>query len=200
MSSVRRTGGVCLLIPCSHGPSLLPVLQVDAGFSGCLNPDSTLQLQRSVLLLLCYRLLWPLVTDLPSERPCLSQDTGRTESMHTQSFPLSAQTVMWLCHHVQVQNGLAVYTTWTSIASLINFSVVLHLWGVDRSTAGTASLCILFAEVVGWYVVFYHHVGHSFWKKCFLMIAWCSCAGSFLRTGCWTAGCVTSWQSIRWWS
>lgn len=50
----------------------------------------------------------------------------------------------------QVQNGLAVYATWTSIASLINFSVVLHLWGVDKSTAATASLCILFAEVVAW--------------------------------------------------
>ncbi|KAA8587611.1 hypothetical protein FQN60_016473, partial [Etheostoma spectabile] len=52
-----------------------------------------------------------------------------------------------------VQNGLAVYTTWTSIASLINFALVLHLWGVDRSTAATASLCILFAEVVAWFVL-----------------------------------------------
>lgn len=52
--------------------------------------------------------------------------------------------------YVQVQNGLALYTTWTAIASLINFSLVLHLWGVDRSTAGTASLCILFGEVMGW--------------------------------------------------
>lgn len=52
--------------------------------------------------------------------------------------------------YVQVQNGLAVYSTWISIASLINFALVLHLWGVDRSTAATASLCILFAEVVLW--------------------------------------------------
>ncbi|XP_028282970.1 uncharacterized protein LOC114449468 [Parambassis ranga] len=57
------------------------------------------------------------------------------------------------CLRILVQNGLAVYTTWTSIASLINFSVVLQLWGVDRSTAGTASLCILFAEVVGWFIL-----------------------------------------------
>ncbi|GAA6229432.1 uncharacterized protein LOC108885333 [Lates japonicus] len=57
------------------------------------------------------------------------------------------------CLHILVQNGLAVYTTWTSIASLINFSLVLHLWGVDRSTAATASLCILFAEVVGWFIL-----------------------------------------------
>ncbi|KAF6728097.1 hypothetical protein FQA47_000592 [Oryzias melastigma] len=52
-----------------------------------------------------------------------------------------------------VQNGLAVYTTWTSVASLINFSLVLHLWGVDKSTAATASLCILFAEVAGWFIL-----------------------------------------------
>ncbi|MEQ2168858.1 hypothetical protein GOODEAATRI_019012 [Goodea atripinnis] len=52
-----------------------------------------------------------------------------------------------------VQNGLAVYTTWSSIASLLNLSVVLHLWGVDKSTAATASLCILFAELLGWFIL-----------------------------------------------
>ncbi|XP_037644289.1 uncharacterized protein si:dkey-29d8.3 [Sebastes umbrosus] len=57
------------------------------------------------------------------------------------------------CLRILVQNGLALYTTWTSIASLINFSLVLHLWGVDRSTAATASLCILFAEVVAWFLL-----------------------------------------------
>uniref|UniRef100_UPI0037E8C035 uncharacterized protein n=1 Tax=Semicossyphus pulcher TaxID=241346 RepID=UPI0037E8C035 len=57
------------------------------------------------------------------------------------------------CLRVLVQNGLALYTTWTSIASLINFSLVLHLWGVDKSTAATASLCILFGEVVGWFIL-----------------------------------------------
>ncbi|XP_037535197.1 uncharacterized protein LOC119412283 [Nematolebias whitei] len=57
------------------------------------------------------------------------------------------------CLRILVQNGLAVYTTWTSIASLLNFSVVLHLWGVDKSTAATVSLCILFAEVVGWFIL-----------------------------------------------
>ncbi|XP_059200256.1 uncharacterized protein LOC131980101 [Centropristis striata] len=57
------------------------------------------------------------------------------------------------CLRVLVQNGLALYTTWTTIASLINFSIVLHLWGVDKSTAATASLCILFAEVVAWFIL-----------------------------------------------
>ncbi|XP_070830782.1 uncharacterized protein [Chaetodon trifascialis] len=57
------------------------------------------------------------------------------------------------CLRILVQNGLALYTTWTAIASLINFSVVLQLWGVDRSTAATASLCILFGEVIGWFIL-----------------------------------------------
>uniref|UniRef100_A0A3B5KY79 Uncharacterized protein n=1 Tax=Xiphophorus couchianus TaxID=32473 RepID=A0A3B5KY79_9TELE len=53
-----------------------------------------------------------------------------------------------VCLRILVQNGLAVYATWSSIASLLNFSVVLQLWGVDKSTAATISLCILFAEFV----------------------------------------------------
>ncbi|XP_054483333.1 uncharacterized protein LOC129116492 [Anoplopoma fimbria] len=57
------------------------------------------------------------------------------------------------CLRILVQNGLALYTTWISIASLINFSLVLHLWGVAKTTAATASLCILFAEVVGWFLL-----------------------------------------------
>ncbi|XP_029930465.1 uncharacterized protein LOC115375216 [Myripristis murdjan] len=57
------------------------------------------------------------------------------------------------CLRVLVQNGLALYATWTSIATLINFSLVLNLWGVAKSTAATASLCILFAELVGWFIL-----------------------------------------------
>ncbi|XP_077580311.1 uncharacterized protein LOC144201498 [Stigmatopora nigra] len=54
---------------------------------------------------------------------------------------------------VFVQNGLALYTTWTSIATLINFTVVLQLWGVAKSTAATVSLCLLFAELVAWFIL-----------------------------------------------
>ncbi|XP_041658226.1 uncharacterized protein LOC121519550 [Cheilinus undulatus] len=57
------------------------------------------------------------------------------------------------CLRALVQNGLALYATWTSIASLLNFSVVLHLWGVDKSTAATASLCILFGEIAIWFIL-----------------------------------------------
>lgn len=54
------------------------VLQVDAGGAGCIDPDGHVQLQCFVLLLLCHRLLWTLVADIPSQRPGLSQNTGRT--------------------------------------------------------------------------------------------------------------------------
>lgn len=57
------------------------------------------------------------------------------------------------CLRILVQNGLAVYTTWTSIAVLINFALVLQLLGVDRSTAATASLCILLGEVATWFIL-----------------------------------------------
>ncbi|XP_061784637.1 uncharacterized protein [Nerophis lumbriciformis] len=57
------------------------------------------------------------------------------------------------CLRILVQNGLALYTTWTAIASLINFTLVLQLWGVVRSTAATVSLCILFAELVLWFIL-----------------------------------------------
>ncbi|XP_013873178.1 uncharacterized protein LOC106524078 [Austrofundulus limnaeus] len=57
------------------------------------------------------------------------------------------------CLRILVQNGLTVYTTWTSVASLINFAVVLELWGVDRSTAATVSLSLVLADVVGWFIL-----------------------------------------------
>ncbi|XP_056149520.1 uncharacterized protein si:dkey-29d8.3 [Lampris incognitus] len=69
---------------------------------------------------------------------------------------------LWLqMHHpkdlallrILVQNGLALYTTWTSIATLINFSLVLNLWGVAKGTAGTVSLCILLVELLGWSIL-----------------------------------------------
>ncbi|XP_061588698.1 uncharacterized protein LOC133452946 [Cololabis saira] len=54
---------------------------------------------------------------------------------------------------ILVQNGLAVYTTWTCVASLINFALVLNLWGVEKTTAATASLCILFGELIAWFIL-----------------------------------------------
>lgn len=124
------------------------MLQVNASCHGCVAADGHHQLQRLVLLLLCHRLLWFVAEEIPRKRPGLSHPAGRTERLRTLvgSDPCSDRSAGCF----QVQNGLAVYTTWTSVASLINFSLVLHLWNVNKSTAATASLCILFAEVAGW--------------------------------------------------
>lgn len=60
----------------------LSLLQVDAGSNGHINPDRPHQLQRLVLLLLRHRLLWTVVADLLSQRPGMSQNTGRPQCAH----------------------------------------------------------------------------------------------------------------------
>ncbi|KAG5286839.1 hypothetical protein AALO_G00019340 [Alosa alosa] len=52
-----------------------------------------------------------------------------------------------------VQNGIAVYTTWTTIATLINLTIVLDVSGVSKTDAATVSLCLLLIEVLGWFIV-----------------------------------------------
>ena len=48
-----------------------------------------------------------------------------------------------------VQNGLAFYATWVTIATLLNFAIVLTYWAnVDMSVACTVSLSILLVEVL----------------------------------------------------
>ncbi len=52
---------------------------------------------------------------------------------------------------LQVQNGIATYTTWTTIATLINFTVVLRYdAGMTQSDAATVSLSILLGEAISW--------------------------------------------------
>lgn len=57
------------------------------------------------------------------------------------------------CIIVLVQNGIATYATWTTIATLLNFTVVLNLASVSATNAATASLCILLLEVIIWFSV-----------------------------------------------
>ncbi|XP_041046057.1 uncharacterized protein si:ch211-161h7.5 isoform X1 [Carcharodon carcharias] len=58
---------------------------------------------------------------------------------------------LWLVR-ILVQNGLTVYATWTTIATLINFAVVLtYSGGITVVTSGTVSLSILAFEVVLWF-------------------------------------------------
>ncbi|XP_061094971.1 uncharacterized protein LOC133126646 [Conger conger] len=60
---------------------------------------------------------------------------------------------LW-CLRVLVQNGICVYTTWTTIATLINFNIVLtYEAGVSKSDGGTVCLAILLTEVITWFVL-----------------------------------------------
>ncbi|XP_056330574.1 uncharacterized protein si:dkey-29d8.3 [Danio aesculapii] len=57
------------------------------------------------------------------------------------------------CIIVLVQNGIATYATWTTIATLLNFTVVLNVASVSATNAATASLSILLLEVIVWFSV-----------------------------------------------
>nr|XP_006634472.1 PREDICTED: uncharacterized protein LOC102694756 [Lepisosteus oculatus] len=60
---------------------------------------------------------------------------------------------LWLIR-VLVQNGVALYATWTTIATLLNFTVVLmYNGGVSRAIAGTVSLSLLLIELVVWFAL-----------------------------------------------
>ncbi|KAK2870044.1 hypothetical protein Q8A67_024436 [Cirrhinus molitorella] len=60
---------------------------------------------------------------------------------------------LW-CIRILVQNGIATYTTWTTIATLINFTVVLRYdAGMTQSDAATVSLSILLIEAIAWFIV-----------------------------------------------
>ena len=50
---------------------------------------------------------------------------------------------------VLVLNGLSLYATWTTIAGLVNFSIVLqYTFSVDPSTVGTVALALLSAVIL----------------------------------------------------
>lgn len=52
---------------------------------------------------------------------------------------------------LQVQNGVAIYATWTTIASLVNLNIVLtNDANMSQADAATVSLSILTVVVVVW--------------------------------------------------
>ncbi|KAE8601027.1 hypothetical protein XENTR_v10013503 [Xenopus tropicalis] len=58
---------------------------------------------------------------------------------------------LWLIR-ILAQNGIAFYTTWTTIACLLNFSVCLtYNGGITSSTSVTVALAILAFEMVLWF-------------------------------------------------
>lgn len=59
---------------------------------------------------------------------------------------------LWL-HRVLIQNGIAIYATWTTIASLVNLNVVLVTeTKMSQADASTTSLSIL-VVVLSWFIL-----------------------------------------------
>ncbi|XP_038067348.1 uncharacterized protein LOC119737231 [Patiria miniata] len=53
-----------------------------------------------------------------------------------------------------IQNGMALYATWVTIATLLNFAIVLSYWGgMDQSDASTVSLSVLLVEVLVYFAL-----------------------------------------------
>ncbi|XP_034042585.1 uncharacterized protein si:ch211-161h7.5 [Thalassophryne amazonica] len=60
---------------------------------------------------------------------------------------------LWL-HRVLVQNGVAIYATWTTIASLLNLTIVLtNNVKVSPTNAATISLSILAIVLILWFIL-----------------------------------------------
>ncbi|OCT79695.1 uncharacterized protein LOC108716586 [Xenopus laevis] len=58
---------------------------------------------------------------------------------------------LWLIR-ILAQNGIAFYTTWTTVACLLNFAVCLtYNGGISNSTSATVALAILAFELVLWF-------------------------------------------------
>ncbi|GAB0187688.1 T-cell activation Rho GTPase-activating protein-like [Grus japonensis] len=75
----------------------------------------------------------------------------RVLSIHSSWLVKGHKAELWLIR-ILVQNGLALYATWTTIATLLNFAVVLiYKWNVSNKTATTASLSILTLHLVIWF-------------------------------------------------
>jgi len=59
-----------------------------------------------------------------------------------------------LAIRIIIQNGMALYATWVTIATLLNFAIVLSYWGgLDQSVASTISLSVLLVEVLVYFVL-----------------------------------------------
>lgn len=60
---------------------------------------------------------------------------------------------LWL-HRVVVQNGIAIYATWTTIASLVNLTITLvYDADVSSTDAATVSLSLLTVVLIGWFIL-----------------------------------------------
>ncbi|XP_009953801.1 PREDICTED: uncharacterized protein LOC104349845, partial [Leptosomus discolor] len=70
-------------------------------------------------------------------------------SIHSSWFVKGHKAELWLIR-ILVQNGLVLYATWTTIATLLKV-VLIYKWNVSNETATTASLSILALDLVIWF-------------------------------------------------
>jgi len=60
---------------------------------------------------------------------------------------------IWLTR-ILVQNGLAFFATWVSIATLLNFAIVLtYYWSVDVFVSSTIALGVLSLDIIVWFTL-----------------------------------------------
>ncbi|KAM4694881.1 uncharacterized protein O3C94_005299 isoform 1-T4 [Discoglossus pictus] len=72
---------------------------------------------------------------------------------HGNWFQRHQKVDLWLIR-ILVQNGIAVYATWTTIATLLNFTVVLvYNGGYTNSTSTTVSLSLLAFDLCLWFLL-----------------------------------------------
>lgn len=56
---------------------------------------------------------------------------------------------------LQVQNGVMIYTTWTTVATLLNLTIVLaYETDMSQDDAATLSYSLLTILLLGWWVCF----------------------------------------------
>ncbi|XP_052237688.1 uncharacterized protein LOC127848998 [Dreissena polymorpha] len=64
-----------------------------------------------------------------------------------------AKKDIWLTR-IFVQNGMAFFATWVSIATLLNFAIVLtYYWSVEMQVSVSIALGILSFEIIAWFLL-----------------------------------------------
>lgn len=77
--------------------------------------------------------------------------------IYIQSFPrkdeFPSTSDVW-CIRLLIQNGLVFYTTWVSVATCLNLTIVIQYdLGANGSKAATGALCVLLLLIIGWFVL-----------------------------------------------
>lgn len=132
-------------------------LKNDDSCTGFSLPGHLHKLLYGVLHLSWTSYLWSLAQEIPQSRPVAPPCAGQYDKytvlayLSAYVFVLVLQIIFSLILYLQVQNGVMIYTTWTTIATLINLTIVLtYNVKMDPTDAATISYSILAAVLVVW--------------------------------------------------